>query len=44
MAEKRKRATFHIRASKRAHLSHSLPFENAARNVFPCSRETAVRK
>ena len=30
-------------ASKRAHLLHSLPLsENAARNAFTCSRETAA--
>ena len=44
-AEKCKHATFHMSASKRAHFSHSLSLlENAARNAFTCSRETAVRK
>ena len=43
MAEKRKRAAFHMSASKKAHLSQSLRLiDNAARNAFTCSRETAA--
>ena len=45
MAEKRKRATFYMSASKTADFSHSLPLiENATRNTFTCSRETAASR